>query len=107
MADNIILAGSLVPGTTDTPLDARARVASLSAVASIDNPFVGMIFYCTATGKHYKVKSLKAKTIGSASVQNAAVNDYEALPDASDLAAISAQIGEFETAANAILGEET
>ena len=45
MADNIILAGSLVPDTTDTPLDARARVASLSAVDSIDNPFIGMIFY--------------------------------------------------------------
>lgn len=72
---NIITSGALLPSTADTPLDARARIANLNAVESIDNPYTGMIFYCTGTGKHYKVKTLKSVSIGGGT--GYAVGTYE------------------------------
>ena len=41
----IEVAGSLIPGTVNTPLDQRTRVADLSDVSLIENPFIGMKFY--------------------------------------------------------------
>ena len=102
---NIITSGALLPSTVDTPLDARTRITNLDGIESIDNPYIGMIFYCTGTGKLYKVKTLKSVSIGSGT--GYAVDTYEALPDAADLSALSNLIGDFETAANAILGEES
>ena len=64
-----------------------------------------MIFYCTGTGKLYKVKTLKSVSIGGGT--GYAVDTYEALPDAADLSALSNRIGDFEAAADAILGEES
>ena len=102
---NIKTSGALLPSTADTPLDARTRISNLDAVESIGNPCVGMIFYCTGTGKLYKVKTLKSVSIGSGT--GYAVDTYEALPDAADLSALSNRIGDFEAAADAILGEES
>ena len=102
---NIITSGALLPSTADTPLDARTRISNLDAVESIGNPCVGMIFYCTGTGKLYKVKTLKSVSIGGGTGH--AVGTYEALPDAADLSTLSDRIGNFEAAANAILGEES
>ena len=102
---NIITSGALLPSTADTPLDARTRISNLDAVESIGNPYTGMIFYCTGTGKLYKVKTLKSVSIGGGT--GYAVDTYEALPDAADLSALSNRIGDFETAADAILGEES
>lgn len=99
--------GNLLPNTANTPLDARARVATLAGVANIQNPELGGIFYCVETGKHYKITALTSKTIGAIDVENAAVDTYEALPDAADLSALSNRIGDFEAAADAILGEES
>lgn len=115
----IEVAGSLIPGTVNTPLDQRTRVNALSEVAQIESPFVGMKFYCLATGKTYTVKSLKEKLIGSFTVQDAMVGEYEADPDKSDLSDwsdVSDRVGKLETAvaalqendaaALAIIGEE-
>ena len=99
--------GNLLPNTANTPLDARARVATLAGVANIQNPELGGIFYCIETGRHYKITALKSKTIGAIDVENAAVDTYEALPDAADLSALYNRIGDFEAAADAILGEES
>lgn len=52
------VAGSIRPRTTDTPTDARQRVATLADIASIELPFVGMLIYCVATDKYYKVTAL-------------------------------------------------
>ena len=52
------VAGSIRPRTTDTPTDARQRVATLADIDSIDLPFVGMLIYCVATDKYYKVTAL-------------------------------------------------
>ena len=80
--------GNLLPNTANTPLDARARVATLAGVANIQNPELGGIFYCTTTGKHYKITALKSKTVGAIAVEDVAVDTYEALPDADDLTQI-------------------
>lgn len=77
--------GNLIPSAVNTPLDARARVATLADVANMQNPELGGIFYCVETGKHYKITALTSKTIGAIDVENAAVDTYEALPDAAAL----------------------
>ena len=112
----IEVAGSLIPGTVNTPLDQRTRVNALSEVAQIESPFVGMKFYCLATGKTYTVKSLKEKLIGSFTVQDAMVGEYEADPDGSDLSDLSDRVNELgkavaalqenDAAALAIIGED-
>ena len=87
----IQVGGSLQPGTVDTPLDARARIATLDAVATIQVPYVGMTFYVIETGKLYIVKSLKAREVGSATVALAAVDRYEELVSGGDI-----DIAEFD-----------
>ena len=69
--------GNLIPSAVNTPLDARARVATLADVANMQNPELGGIFYCIETGKHYKITALTSKTIGAIDVENAAVGSYE------------------------------
>lgn len=71
--------GNLLPNTVNTPLDARARVATLADAANIQNPELGGIFYCVETGKHYKITALASKTVGAIPVENAAVGSYEEL----------------------------
>ena len=69
--------GNLLPNTVNTPLDARARVATLADAANIQNPELGGIFYCVETGKHYKITALASKEIGAITVENAAVGSYK------------------------------
>lgn len=76
----IQVGGQLQPGTVDTPLDARARVDTVSAVAEIPLPFIGMTFFVKETGKLYVVKSLKRRKIGPVVTENAAIDEYEELP---------------------------
>ena len=76
----IQVGGQLQPGTVDTPLDARARVDTVSAVAEIPLPFIGMTFFVKETGKLYVVKSLKSRQIGPVVTENAAIDEYEELP---------------------------
>ena len=76
--------GNLLPNTVNTPLDARARVATLADAANIQNPELGGIFYCVETGKHYKITALTSKTVGALEVENAAVGSYEEFGGISD-----------------------
>ena len=80
MSTNIEIANPLIPGAVDTPLDARSRAATLADVENIALPYVGMTFYVVATQKWYRVKTLKAKTIGAATVANAVIDAYEEVP---------------------------
>ena len=36
--DKVIVGGSLIPSTVDTPLDKRSRVATFAEIANIENP---------------------------------------------------------------------
>lgn len=88
MSTAIQVGGPLQPGTVDTPLDARVRIDSLDAVASIPVPFVGMIFYAKREGKLYVVKSLKDKQLNHTVVDNAEVKEYEEVGAAVDLSGL-------------------
>ena len=77
----VITAGALIPGTADTPLDDRTRVATLADIADVEMPFVGMEIYCVATAKKYRVVSLKNKTVNGVVVANLAVDEYVELSD--------------------------
>ena len=94
---------SLIPGAAQAPLDARTVVAALTDVSSIQNPYVGLEFFCTATAKKYRVLTLSSTTVGTRTVY--VVGTYEALPDASDLSTVNSAIGTFESQAEAIIGE--
>ena len=41
------------------PLDIRTYVNSLSETDTIQNPYIGLMFYCNADGEYYKVTELK------------------------------------------------
>lgn len=83
MAINV--SGSLQTTAVNLPLDARSRIATLDDVASIVNPALGGIFYCVATGRHYRITKLKAQTSGPFTVADKQVDTYEQLPDKSDV----------------------
>ena len=79
MAKNVIVSGSIIPSINNAPLDARTRINTIAEVASIQSPFIGMIFYVMDEGKFYVVKSLKSTQLGSMVLENAAVDRYEEL----------------------------
>ena len=72
-------AGGLIPGTVDTPLDARSRVSAEAEIMNIENPVLGALVFCSGNGKYYKITALKSKQIGPLTVENAAVAEYEEL----------------------------
>ena len=72
--------GSIRPGTTNTPLDQRIRVNNFAEIGSIELPYLGQIVYCLETKKYYQITGLKSKLIGAFTVQDAAVDTYEAIP---------------------------
>ena len=77
MSNKIISSGGFVPSSIDTPLDLRTRVQSVDDIYNIDLPYVGMIVYVIDEDKYYKIKTLKAKEVGVASVENVAVDTFE------------------------------
>lgn len=70
--------GNLLPSNTDIPLDARTRIQTLDDVSSIDNPYIGLLFYVTDTNKVYVVTGLAGKKnpLGI-TIPNAMVGTYE------------------------------
>lgn len=98
MATNIKVAGGLVPGVVNTPLDARSRVATEEDIWNIENPALGGLVFCTGTGKLYIITALKSKQIGALEVENAAVAKYQtfsiSLTARADLEFTSASLSE-------------
>lgn len=76
---NINVSGPLTPTTVNTPLDARAVVTKESEILNISLPYIGLLVYCTGTGKYYKITKLASKNIGALTVGNAVVAAYEEL----------------------------
>ena len=73
----VVISGPLMPSTKDTPIDVRTRVESLEDIPNIQLPYVGMVFYVKSEGKHYTVKSLKAKDLNGILVEDALIDQYE------------------------------
>ena len=82
---NVIVGGSIIPSSKDTPLDARTRVDTLDDIPSIQLPYVGMIFFVKSEGKHYVVQSLKAKNLNGVNIPDALVDVYSELKADIDL----------------------
>ena len=77
----IQVAQALIPSTVNTPIDARTVVNGTSDIADIELPYIGMRVYCTGNGKEYRITSLRARTIGALTVENAAVDEYEEIAE--------------------------
>lgn len=58
------------------PLDARTRCNNVDDFPNIETPFVGMLIYTIDDGKFWVVTKLKAKLIGSMSVENMQIDEY-------------------------------
>ena len=73
---NVIIGGSLMPSSKDTPLDARSVINTITDVGTIELPYVGMMFYVKDQEKFYVVNSLKAKNINGIEVEGMLVDKY-------------------------------
>lgn len=83
MANKIIIGGSVLPSTPDTPTDARCRVGTFDEIQHIENPFIGMNVYVADTGKEYVIRKLKDKQVGNVIVTGGAV-DPEGIIDVAE-----------------------
>ncbi len=81
IAKIIEIAGALMPGSLNTPLDARSRVDNLEDIYSIQNPYEGLPVYVSAEKKSYIINGLTSKKIGAVTVADAAVDTFELIPD--------------------------
>lgn len=73
----VIISGSLIPSTKNTPIDGRSRVATLNDLLTIELPYVGMIVYVEEEQQAYIVTSLAGKEINGVMVENMVINDVE------------------------------
>lgn len=71
--------GGIKPTTSDTPADIRTRVETEADIANIPLPYLGMIIFIKDVAKYVKVTGLKSKKVGLSTLENAAVDTYEAL----------------------------
>ena len=81
----IITKGGIRPITSDTPADVRTRVETEADIADIPLPYLGMIIFIKDVAKYVKVTGLKSKKVGLNTIENAAVDTYEALIPEVDL----------------------
>ena len=64
-------------GQRNTPTRVGDRIATISEMASIPNPWKGMLVYVEDENLYYKVTALKAKKAGPITIQDAIVDTYE------------------------------
>lgn len=77
----VIVSGSLIPSSNNSPLDLRTRINTIAEVENIQVPFVGMIFYVVDEEKFYVVKSLKDVEMGNMILKDNVIDRYEPLVD--------------------------
>lgn len=73
----VLVSGAVLPTTTNTPTRPGELIDTISQMADIPNPRVGMTVYVKDEDKTYYVKSLKEKVIDGVTVANAQVDKYE------------------------------
>ena len=79
MSKKVIVSGSLIPSSNNSPLDLRTRINTIAEVEAIQVPYVGMIFYVVDENKYYSVKSLKESQMGNITINDAIIDKYEPL----------------------------
>lgn len=75
----IASSGPFKPVGRNIPLDSRTRINTIADMASIPNPYIGMLVYVIDEDKYYKIKTLKASTLG---IADSLVDTYEVLSTA-------------------------
>ncbi len=68
---------SLQMNVANTPLDARATIATIADITKISKPNKGLIFYVEDEDRYYRVLTLKSKQNGLFTEPNAAIDSYE------------------------------
>ena len=81
MSKKVIVSGSLIPSSNNSPLDLRTRINTIAEVESIQVPFIGMIFYVMDEEKFYVVKSLKSMEMGDMVLKDSVIDRFEPLVD--------------------------
>lgn len=96
MPITVQVAGSIRPRTTDTPTDARQRVATLADIPLIDLPYVGMLIYCVATDKYYKVTALNEDEDAVASYEELSTGGGVSAPEVVSVSGAAATIASLQ-----------
>ena len=94
--NKMISSGGFIPNATDTPIDVRTRIETIGDMETIPNPYVGMEVYVKDEQCHYKVLSLKSKTINGVEVSNAVVDTSAKVVDLSGYLTESAAKGAYQ-----------
>ena len=68
---------SLQMNVANTPLDARATIATIADITKISKPNKGLIFYVEDEDRYYRVLTLKSRQNGLFTEPNAAIDSYE------------------------------
>lgn len=67
----------LIIGQKNTPTRVGDRIATISEMESIPNPWKGMLVYVEDENLYYKVTALKSKKVGPVTIDDAIVDTYE------------------------------
>jgi hypothetical protein len=76
-SSGIAVVKGLIIDQKNTPTRVGDRIANISEMQSIPNPWIGQLVYVEDEGLYYKVTALKAKKSGPISIPDAIVDTYE------------------------------
>ena len=96
MSKKVIVSGSLIPSSNNSPLDLRTRINTIAEVETIQVPFIGMIFYVIDEEKFYVVKSLKDVEMGNMVLKDSAIDKFDPLVDVKvDIEGVEVDLSEY------------
>lgn len=75
--NGVAVGKGFIIGQKNTPTRVGDRIASISEMQSIPNPWKGMLVYVEDEGLYYIVTSLKAKKVGPITIADAMVDAYK------------------------------
>lgn len=76
-SDGNVSSKGLLITQTNTPTRVGDRIATISEMSGIPNPWKGMLVYVEDEDLYYKITSLKAKKVGPISIPDSLVDTYE------------------------------
>ena len=75
--NGVAVSKGLIVNQRNTPTRVGDRIATISEMESIPNPWKGMLVYVEDEDLYYKVTALKSKKSGPITYQDAMVDTYE------------------------------
>ena len=75
--NGVSISKGLIIGQKNTPTRVGDRIATISEMEFIPNPWKGMLVYVEDENLYYVVTSLKAKKAGPITIADALVDTYE------------------------------